>query len=82
MTAGIYGFGAAVVCLAAAIVLLWRARARRRAAEAVLAAILDHVNQGIMMIDGDRRVPVYNMRALEILDIPPELLASKPLFVK
>ena len=80
MTAGIYGFGAAVVCLAAAIVLLWRARARRRAAEAVLAAILDHVNQGIMMIDANRRVAVCNRRGLEMLDIPAGLMASRPLF--
>ncbi len=70
--------GAAALLMATA--LLARQIARREDSEAALAATLEHMSQGIMMIDGDRRVPVYNMRALEILDIPPELMASKPLF--
>ena len=46
----------------------------------MLAAILDHVNQGIMMIDANRRVAVCNRRGLEMLDIPAGLMASRPLF--
>jgi NO-binding membrane sensor protein with MHYT domain/nitrogen-specific signal transduction histidine kinase len=44
----------------------------------LLEATLQNVNQGIMMIGSDHRVPVCNRRAMELLDLPPELMASCP----
>ncbi|MEA2770185.1 MAG: hypothetical protein QOD93_3147 [Acetobacteraceae bacterium] len=72
------GAGLAAITLIVAIALLVRQVTRRDASEAALAATLNHMGQGIMMIDGDRRVQVHNRRVLEMLDIPPELMATRP----
>lgn len=45
-----------------------------------LQATLDTISQGIMMIDGDGRVVIMNRRAMELLDLPPELVALHPRF--
>jgi diguanylate cyclase (GGDEF)-like protein len=50
----------------------WRLAASRR----VLLVTLEHMNQGILMIDAKGRVPVVNRRAVELLDLPPALLAG------
>jgi diguanylate cyclase (GGDEF)-like protein len=67
--------------------LLDREARRRGQAEAratqktnVLEATLENMDQGIMMIDANLRVQVHNRRALELLDLPPELLAARPHF--
>jgi nitrogen fixation/metabolism regulation signal transduction histidine kinase len=49
-----------------------------QATRSLLEATLQNVNQGIMMIGSDHRVPVYNRRAMELLDLPPELMAACP----
>jgi len=41
---------------------------------------LEHMDQGILMIDADRTVPVCNRRAREILDLPGDLMAARPHF--
>ena len=46
----------------------------------LLETTLDHMDQGILMIDAGRRVPVCNGRAIEIMDFPRELMASHPRF--
>ena len=46
----------------------------------VLETILNSMDQGLMMIDADRRVAVCNRQAMEVLELPPELLARQPLF--
>ena len=58
-----------------------------RASEALLAAksqtleaTLERMEQGVMMVTPDRKVEVCNRRAVELLDLPPELMASKPSF--
>lgn len=58
-----------------------------RASEALLAAkshtleaTLERLEQGVMMVNADRIVEVCNHRAIELLDLPPELMASKPSF--
>ncbi|MBV8916230.1 MAG: diguanylate cyclase, partial [Acetobacteraceae bacterium] len=55
---------------------------RQRLAEesAALETTLDHMNQGIMMIEPDRTVAVCNERAMQMLDLPPELMARHPSF--
>jgi signal transduction histidine kinase len=74
------GTALAAITLIVAITLLARQISRRAASEAALAATLDHMSQGIMMMDGDSRIQVHNRRVAEMLDIPPELLATKPPF--
>ena len=55
---------------------------RRRLAEesAALETTLDHMNQGIMMIQADRTVAVCNKRAMQMLDLPPGLMERHPSF--
>jgi PAS domain S-box-containing protein len=47
---------------------------------AILEATLEHMEQGILMIDGQLTVPVCNRRAIEIMGFPPELIARRPAF--
>ncbi len=54
--------------------------AELRAVRALLEATLENINQGVMMVDADRRVPVYNRRAIELLELPSELMVSRPSF--
>ncbi len=73
------GAGLAVLMVMVTIALLARQTTRLKTSERALAATLDHMSQGIAMIDADRRVQVYNRRTCEMLDLPPELMATKPL---
>jgi len=45
-----------------------------------LETTLGNINQGIMMVAADMTVEVCNQRAIEMLDLPPGLMASRPLF--
>ena len=47
---------------------------------ALLQATLDTMDQGLMMVDADGRVPVCNQRAIDLLDLPDELMRSTPPF--
>ncbi len=58
-----------------------------RANEALLAdrsstlnTTLEYIDQGILMVDSNEVVAVYNRRACEVLNIPQALLESRPLF--
>ncbi|MBL8689438.1 MAG: PAS-domain containing protein [Rhodospirillaceae bacterium] len=57
---------------------------RRRAADelssktAVLEAVLENMDQGITMYDSDLRVVAWNRKFSELIDLPPEFLASNP----
>jgi signal transduction histidine kinase len=46
----------------------------------LLETTLEHMDQGILMIDADRTVQVCNRRAIEIMDLPGELIALHPQF--
>jgi PAS domain-containing protein len=46
---------------------------------ALLEATLDNVEQGIMLVDPEHRIAVANRRTAELLDLPMELLSSRPL---
>jgi diguanylate cyclase (GGDEF)-like protein len=39
-----------------------------------LEITLDHMSQGLMMVDGDRKVAVINHRAIELLNLPPDFI--------
>ena len=45
-----------------------------------LQAALSHMNQGIMLVAADATVAVCNGRARRMLDLPDELVASRPSF--
>ena len=46
----------------------------------LLETTLEHMDQGIMVVDANRMVPLCNRRAIEIMDLPPELMAAHPRF--
>ena len=46
----------------------------------LLQATLEHMDQGLMMIGADGHVQVCNHRAIAMLDLPPEMMATRPLF--
>src|ERR687885_337807 len=52
------------------------AEARYAEQLALLKTTLEHVSQGIMMVAPDGSVPVINRRAIELLELPEELVAS------
>ncbi len=45
-----------------------------------LAATLENISQGIAMIRADGSMPVFNQRAIELLGLPPQMLAKNPTF--
>ena len=47
---------------------------------AILEATLERMEQGVMMVNAARVVEVCNRRAIELLDLPKDLMASKPTF--
>jgi signal transduction histidine kinase/CheY-like chemotaxis protein/HPt (histidine-containing phosphotransfer) domain-containing protein len=67
-----------LLLIAIGTVLLIR-QARELAAKRVtLAATLDTMDQGLIMLDESGRIPVYNQRALSLLGLPESLLKSRP----
>jgi diguanylate cyclase (GGDEF)-like protein len=59
-----------------------------RANEACLAAqsdllqtTLDHMNQGLLMVDATGHVRLWNQRVIDLLDLPPEWMAVYPRLV-
>lgn len=63
------------------------AERRARASEALLAeksrlleVTLERMEQGVMMVGADGVVEVCNRRAIELLDLPPALMAARPTF--
>lgn len=40
--------------------------------------MLDHMDQGVMLITGDRVVEVCNRRACILLQLPPEMMSARP----
>lgn len=54
--------------------------AQLRHKSAMLEATLQHMEQGIMMVNADRVVEVCNRRARELLDLPESLMAGQPRF--
>jgi diguanylate cyclase (GGDEF)-like protein len=45
-----------------------------------LETTLAQMDQGLMMVDATGRVVVCNQRAISLLDLPPELMARRPMF--
>lgn len=51
-----------------------------RQKSALLEATLDRMEQGLMMVNAERVVEVCNRRAMQLLDLPEALMASRPSF--
>ncbi|HEY8383891.1 MAG TPA: PAS domain S-box protein [Microvirga sp.] len=49
-----------------------------RESTTLLEATLDHMDQGLLMVDAEERVQVVNRRALDLLDLPASLMNRKP----
>jgi len=47
---------------------------------ALLNAVVEHVDQGILMVDANGYVAVCNQRAIDLLGLPPDLMRSNPSF--
>jgi signal transduction histidine kinase/CheY-like chemotaxis protein len=46
----------------------------------LLETTLEHMDQGIMVVDANRIVALCNRRAIEIMELPEDLMASHPRF--
>ncbi len=46
----------------------------------LLETTLEHMDQGILVVDADRMVPLCNRRAIEIMELPQELMTPHPRF--
>lgn len=55
------------------------ADARLEAYTRLTTEALQFMSQGMVVLDGEGRVQLHNPRQSELLDLPPELMASKPL---
>ncbi|MBS0642590.1 MAG: PAS-domain containing protein [Proteobacteria bacterium] len=63
LTIGVIGAGAMLARRQRQLVGSWR----------ILHAAVENISQGLMVIDPQRRVPVLNRRAVELLSLPPHL---------
>jgi diguanylate cyclase (GGDEF)-like protein len=52
----------------------WRLLRSRR----ILSGAVDNISQGLLMIDADRQLSLISGRTIELLALPPELLARTP----
>lgn len=66
--------------LAAAAAALRRSQQREAQQADTLTTALENINQGLMMVDACGTVAVCNQRAIDLLDLPPELMARHPKF--
>ena len=55
-----------------------RERAREKSEE--LELTLDHMNQGIMVVDADQNVALINRQVVKLLGLPEDLLGRRPKF--
>ncbi|HEX2554726.1 MAG TPA: PAS domain S-box protein [Microvirga sp.] len=60
------------------ITALKRAETEARETAATLRVTLENMDQGLMMVNQDDIVQVYNTRAARLLDLPLEMLESRP----
>ncbi|MCW3475410.1 ATP-binding protein [Limobrevibacterium gyesilva] len=60
--------------------LLVRQHRRIARSREALAATLENISQGILMVDAEGRVPVANRRVMELLELPDSLMQGIPYF--
>ncbi len=76
LAAGLVLSGVGIV---AGMVILRQGKLMRDSRQA-LALTLENMSQGIAMVRADGTIAVLNQRAIDILGLPPDLLAGKPTF--
>ncbi len=76
-----FGVGAllTVVSIVVGLVMI-RQRQSLLDSRQALSATLENMSQGIAMVRADGSVPVLNQRAIDLLDLPSSLLATRPTF--
>jgi signal transduction histidine kinase/DNA-binding response OmpR family regulator len=67
-----------VACLVGGIVLLMRQAREIDQKSLMLETTLRHMDEGIIMVDENDQIPICNRRAIELLDLPPELVSANP----
>ena len=79
--ARVFGPMAAVLIFAviAGTGLLSRRTEQLTRGSALLNATLNNMHQGLLVVDQNDRIAIYNRRALQLLDLPESLLATRPL---
>jgi signal transduction histidine kinase/DNA-binding NarL/FixJ family response regulator len=68
------GAGLTILTLVISIVIAHSRRDSMRS-QAMLRAAVDNISQGLIVVDEQRRVPVLNTRAVQLLDLPAHLVA-------
>jgi signal transduction histidine kinase/CheY-like chemotaxis protein len=68
-----------VTCIVVGLVMVRQNQSLLDSRQA-LSATLENMSQGITMVRADGSVPVFNQRAIDLLDLPPALLARGPTF--
>ena len=58
--------------------LLWRRTREFSSQSLLLEATLDSMHQGLIVVDQTDRIAVCNRKAMELLDLPPALMLSRP----
>ena len=78
----LYFLAGALLSVAGAIIgwFMLRQRDSLFASRQALAATLENMSQGILMVDAQGGVPVLNRRAIELLGLPAGLLTRAPSF--
>ena len=61
---------------------LAQSRARLEAQSALLHTTLETMDQGLMVVDAAQSVVICNHQAMEMLDLPAELMARRPAFAE
>ncbi|MBT3066750.1 EAL domain-containing protein [Rhodoferax sp. U11-2br] len=57
---------------------LARLNAELHEKSSMLQTTLDNISQGIFLLDADKRIIGFNPRVCELLEVPPELLMTRP----
>ena len=70
-----WGLSLFILCIGTLLVLQSR---RLRQSRAHMAAALDNISQGIIMVDKDGNMPIANRRTMQLLDLPAEILDRHP----
>jgi signal transduction histidine kinase/ActR/RegA family two-component response regulator len=68
-----------LACIIVGVVML-RQRQSLLDSRQALSATLENMSQGITMVRADGSIPVLNRRAIDLLELPAELLARRPTF--
>jgi diguanylate cyclase (GGDEF)-like protein len=76
---GLIGLALTLLILAAMEQIL-RTEAKAKVKAEQLHLTLEHMSQGIMLVTGDRHIPIINRRCGELLDLPTTMIENPPRF--